>query len=173
VSSLRVSGPRGDVTRPHSRDNLSRSFWRLPNAGDHMRQLVPTDIVERIARSLSASNGALSTEDGAEFGRALADLVARTERAAVVLRQLIELVNPQVVPQELHLTPRELEMLTHLAEGSSNSEIAKKCWVSENTVKFHLKNVFRKLNVRDRGQAMMIARAIQRRLDYFPAEVKM
>jgi len=82
------------------------------------------------------------------------------------------LINPQVVAQDLHLTPRELEMLTHLADGSSNAEIAGKCWVSENTVKFHLKNVFRKLDVRDRGQAMMIARAINRKLLHSPVDVK-
>jgi DNA-binding NarL/FixJ family response regulator len=135
-----------------------------------MAQVVPTDVLERIAHSLSASNGALSKEDGAEFGRALTDLAERIEFAAEILRQLIELINPQVVLQDLHLTPRELEMLTHLAEGSSNVEIAGKCWVSENTVKFHLKNVFRKLHVRDRGQAMMLARAINRKLHHSPVE---
>jgi len=137
-----------------------------------MTQVVPTDVLEQIARSLSGSTETLSKEDGLEFGRALADLAERIERAAEILRELIKLVNPEVIPQDLRLTPRELEMLTHLAEGASNAEIAGKCWVSENTVKFHLKNVFRKLNVRDRGQAMMIARAINRRLHHSPVDVK-
>ena len=57
-------------------------------------------------------------------------------------------------------------ILGHLADGLSNVEIARKCWITENTVKFHLKNLFRKLAVRDRGQAMMIARDVVRRLDY-------
>jgi len=135
-------------------------------------QVVPTDILERIAHSLSGSTGAFSKEDGVEFGRALADLAERIERAGEILRELINLINPEVIPQDVRLTPRELEMLTHLAEGASNAEIAGKCWVSENTVKFHLKNVFRKLNVRDRGQAMMIARAIDRRLHHSPIDVK-
>ncbi|MDR7486831.1 MAG: helix-turn-helix transcriptional regulator [Armatimonadota bacterium] len=124
-----------------------------------------TDVIERLASTLASRPGGLSLEDGAEFGRALEDLAARMEKAVEILRQLVELVNPQVIPQDLHLTPRELEMLTHLAEGRSNAEIARLCWISENTVKFHMKNIFRKLGVRDRGQAMMIARAIQRRLD--------
>ena len=131
-----------------------------------MAQIVPRDILERIAVSLSAHDGTLTEGQGAEFGQALADLAERIERAANILRQLIELINPQVVPLDLHLTPRELEMLTHLAGGHSNAEIATKCWVSENTVKFHLKNIFKKLGVRDRGQAMMIARAIHGKLDH-------
>ena len=125
---------------------------------------VPTRILERIALSLSGPTLAISRDDSAEFGQALADLAERIERAADVLKELIGLIHPHVVPQDLRLTPRELEILTHLAEGASNAEIAKKCWISENTVKFHLKNVFKKLSVRDRGQAMMIARAINRRL---------
>ena len=137
-----------------------------------MAKVVPTDILERIAHSLSGSTETLSKEDEAEFGRALADLAERIERAGEILTELITLIKPEVIPKDLRLTPRELEMLTHLAEGASNAEIAGKCWVSENTVKFHLKNVFRKLNVRDRGQAMMIARAINRRLHHSPVDVK-
>ena len=92
-------------------------------------------------------------------------LATRIEQAADILRQLVELVNPEVLPADFQPTPRELELLSHLAEGRSNVEIAKQCWISENTVKFHLKNLFRKLGVRDRGQAMMMARAIGRKLD--------
>jgi DNA-binding CsgD family transcriptional regulator len=124
-----------------------------------------TDIIERLAATLASRADGLSVEEGAEFGRALEDLAARIEQAVEILRQLIELVNPQAVPQDLHLTPRELELLSHLAEGRSNAEIARLCWISENTVKFHMKNIFRKLGVRDRGQAMMIARVVQRRLE--------
>lgn len=131
-----------------------------------MAQTVPSDILERIAQTLSASNGALTEDQGAEFGRALAELAKRIELAAEILRQLVELINPRVAPRDFHLTARELEILSHLAEGNSNGEIARKCWVTDNTVKFHLKNVFRKLGVRDRGQAIMIARAIHRRLDH-------
>ncbi|MDR7556528.1 MAG: helix-turn-helix transcriptional regulator [Armatimonadota bacterium] len=123
------------------------------------------DVIERLASTLASRAGELSVEESAEFGRALEDLAARIEQAVEILRQLIELVNPQGIPQDLHLTPRELELLSHLAEGRSNAEIARLCWISENTVKFHMKNIFRKLGVRDRGQAMMLARAIQRRLE--------
>ncbi len=126
---------------------------------------VAADIIERMTLTLATRSGSLTSEEGVEFGRALADLVTRIEHAADILRQLVELVNPEVLPADFQLTPRELELLSHLADGRSNVEIAKQCWISENTVKFHLKNLFRKLAVRDRGQAMMMARAIRRRLD--------
>ncbi len=51
------------------------------------------------------------------------------------------------------LTPRELEILTLVAQGASNSRIAGTLWVTEQTVKFHLSNVYRKLGVANRTQA--------------------
>lgn len=51
------------------------------------------------------------------------------------------------------LTRRELEILRLVAEGHSNSQLAKMLWVTEQTVKFHLSNVYRKLNVANRTEA--------------------
>src|SRR5262249_54612843 len=51
------------------------------------------------------------------------------------------------------LTRRELEILRLVAEGLSNSELAKMLWVTEQTVKFHLSNIYRKLNVSNRTEA--------------------
>jgi DNA-binding NarL/FixJ family response regulator len=51
------------------------------------------------------------------------------------------------------LTPRELEVLQLVASGSSNGEIAQALWVTEQTVKFHLSNVYRKLEVANRTEA--------------------
>jgi len=124
------------------------------------------DIIERMAKMLATRNGALTDEEGVEFGRALSALADRVEHAVGLLRELVELVNPQAQLGDLHLTAREFEIMGHLAEGRSNTEIAKQCWISENTVKFHLKNLFRKLGIRDRGQAMMIARGIHSRLNH-------
>lgn len=57
-----------------------------------------------------------------------------------------------------HLTRREREILTHVSEGMANAEIARQLWVSEQTVKFHLSNIYRKLNVTNRTQASRWAR---------------
>jgi DNA-binding NarL/FixJ family response regulator len=51
------------------------------------------------------------------------------------------------------LTKRELEILRLVAEGYSNSQLAKMLWVTEQTVKFHLSNTYRKLNVANRTEA--------------------
>lgn len=52
------------------------------------------------------------------------------------------------------LTPRERDMLEQLAEGSTNGQIARRLAVSVNTVKFHLKNLYDKCQVRNRAQAV-------------------
>jgi DNA-binding NarL/FixJ family response regulator len=52
------------------------------------------------------------------------------------------------------LTDRELEILCALGEGRSNKEIAKLLWLAEQTVKFHLTNIYRKLNVSSRTEAV-------------------
>lgn len=56
-----------------------------------------------------------------------------------------------------HLTTREIEVLELIAEGMINKEIAKRLYISEKTVKNHVSNIFRKLNVTDRTQAAIYA----------------
>jgi two-component system response regulator DevR len=51
------------------------------------------------------------------------------------------------------LTKREVEILQLVAEGYSNSQLAKMLWVTEQTVKFHLSNIYRKLDVSNRTEA--------------------
>ena len=48
---------------------------------------------------------------------------------------------------------RELEILTLVADSLSNGEIAKRLFISEHTVKNHIKNILSKLNLRSRRQA--------------------
>ncbi len=51
------------------------------------------------------------------------------------------------------LTRREFEILQLVAEGHSNSQLARMLWVTEQTVKFHLSNIYRKLDVSNRTEA--------------------
>jgi DNA-binding NarL/FixJ family response regulator len=54
---------------------------------------------------------------------------------------------------DVGLTRRELEILRLVAEGHSNVTLAKMLWVTEQTVKFHLSNIYRKLDVANRTEA--------------------
>jgi NarL family two-component system response regulator LiaR len=79
----------------------------------------------------------------------------------VAARILGETQQPgQVLLEEL--TPRELEVLTHLAQGRSNHEIAVELILGEQTVKTHVSNILSKLHLADRTQAAIYA--LQQRL---------
>lgn len=56
------------------------------------------------------------------------------------------------------LTRREQQIIRHLAKGATNTEIADKLFVSENTVKTHLHNLFKKIHAKNRLQALIWAK---------------
>jgi DNA-binding NarL/FixJ family response regulator len=60
---------------------------------------------------------------------------------------------PAAVDDSPGLTRRELEILRLVAEGHSNAQLARMLWVTEQTVKFHLSNIYRKLDVANRTEA--------------------
>ncbi|MFT4020440.1 MAG: LuxR C-terminal-related transcriptional regulator [Acinetobacter sp.] len=88
------------------------------------------------------------------------------------ISQLLEIAGQPIesIPQTLEnnslqptepLTDREKDILIYLANGVSNKEIARHIFVSENTVKFHLKNIYMKLAVNSRLQAINAARQMK------------
>jgi DNA-binding NarL/FixJ family response regulator len=82
--------------------------------------------------------------------------------APTVTRRLLDhfaaqLPSADPPPELARLTERELEILTLLAEGLSNAELAERLFLSETTVKTHVSSVLRKLDLRDRVQAVVLA----------------
>lgn len=61
---------------------------------------------------------------------------------------------PASKSQDDILTPREMEVLKALSQGNSYQEIADILFISHETVKKHLKNIYRKLNVKNKIQAI-------------------
>jgi DNA-binding NarL/FixJ family response regulator len=55
------------------------------------------------------------------------------------------------------LTPREMEVLQQVAKGLNNREIAKVLFISENTVKNHVRNILEKLHLHSRMEAVVYA----------------
>jgi LuxR family transcriptional regulator, maltose regulon positive regulatory protein len=67
---------------------------------------------------------------------------------------------PQTSAVGGRLTPREISIIKRLESGLSNKEIAEAIFVSEGTLKWHLHNVYSKLNVKNRSGAMARARTL-------------
>jgi NarL family two-component system response regulator LiaR len=88
-------------------------------------------------------------------------LTGRQQR--IVVKEVPVAAGKPFVPDErkredLGITRRELEILELIAQGMSNREIAKKLYVSENTVKTHSSRVFDKLGARRRTQAVQFGK---------------
>jgi DNA-binding NarL/FixJ family response regulator len=83
--------------------------------------------------------------------------------APSITRRLVErFASASAAPPAIHgdlseLTPRELEVLQSLARGLSNAELAAELVLSEATVKTHVARILRKLGLRDRVQAVVLA----------------
>jgi DNA-binding NarL/FixJ family response regulator len=142
---------------------------RLVEAGSETRVLILTtfDLDEYVYEALraGASGFLLKDVEPAQLVEAIR-VVARGEAllAPTVTRRLLDRfaqtlpAAPGEAPPELSsLTERELEVLGLLASGLSNAELAERLFLSETTVKTHVSSILRKLGLRDRVQAVVVA----------------
>jgi DNA-binding NarL/FixJ family response regulator len=134
---------------------------RLREQGSPTRVVVLTTYADdrSVVEALRAgARGFLTKDAGAEeIERAIAAVVRGD--AAIDPAVQHHLVDAVVAPPELPdgLTPREVDVLTLIAQGLSNAEIASRLFVSEATVKSHINHLFTKTGVRDRAQAVTYA----------------
>ncbi len=103
------------------------------------------DEIVRAVERVHAGEAMLDTSVQARLLDALGAGMASSEPPA----------EPAALPDDL--TPREAEVLTRIAEGLSNAEIARRLVVSEATVKTHVNRLFATTGVRDRAQAVRYA----------------
>ena len=82
--------------------------------------------------------------DPSVTGRVISEIASRPSATALV------------APLFERLTERELEILTLMAQGLSNAEIAQRCFITEGTVKTHVSRLLLKLEARDRTQAVIL-----------------
>jgi DNA-binding NarL/FixJ family response regulator len=127
---------------------------RTEDASAHVIVLTTFDSDNEIYRAIKAGARGYVLKDARR--EELLDCIRRVSRG--------ELCIPPALLQKLAagvgrepLTGRELDVLTLLARGKSNKEIGAKLYISETTVKAHLRSIFAKLNVLSRTEAIAVA----------------
>ena len=87
------------------------------------------------------------------------EVLDKPEVASWLLSQFDKVAYVDGLPNEMFapLSPREMEILQHIAKGQSNKEVAYELGISRQTVKNHMTSILRKLAVNDRTQAALYA----------------
>ena len=153
---LRMPGPGGlAILKQIRTEGLDRCVAMLTTS---------TEEADLIASLQAGANGYLLKDmEPDELVAALSDIVAGktivapelTGILARAVRQEPESAPKRPAPSEL--TPREQEILCHLAAGQSNKAIARELGISDGTVKLHVKAILRKLAVHSRVEAAVMA----------------
>lgn len=112
------------------------------------------------AVDIGANGYILKDSDSSELKQAIIDI---TNDDSYIQPSLIPSLNSRLINRDLDkekldaLTKREVEILAQVASGMFNKEIANNLSISERTVKNHISNIFKKIDVSDRTQAAVFA----------------
>jgi DNA-binding NarL/FixJ family response regulator len=99
------------------------------------------------------------SQAGAVVSSILAVVAGERVMASAVANRVLEMLTGATTPKEFYdgLTAREVEILKMLATGMANKQIAYKLGISEKTVRNHVSNMYEKLHIYDRAQAVLYA----------------
>jgi DNA-binding NarL/FixJ family response regulator len=123
----------------------------FPEARVVMLTTFEGDVEMQRALAAGARGYLLKTMPPAELVDAIRQVHAGRKRIPpAVAAQLAEHLSDEA------LTPREVEVLRHIADGNRNKDIAERLFISEETVKVHVKHVMEKLGASDRTEAVSI-----------------
>ena len=123
----------------------------FPEARVVMLTTFEGDVEMQRALAAGARGYLLKTMPPAELVDAIRQVHAGKKRIPpAVAAQLAEHLSDEA------LTPREVEVLRHIADGNRNKDIAERLFISEETVKVHVKHVMEKLGASDRTEAVSI-----------------
>jgi DNA-binding NarL/FixJ family response regulator len=165
ADAIRDTG--ADIAVIEATGDTQRSCYRLREVRDACRGALIVVVVAEFDMELfeeATRRGALACLAGPGPATALQSLLARTRSEAVAPGHL-RLATPEAprAPKRLErmpdpapkslLTAREQEILGLVAEGRTNPQISRELWLAEQTVKFHLSKIYRKLGVSNRTEA--------------------
>jgi DNA-binding NarL/FixJ family response regulator len=114
-------------------------------ASGYLLKDIPLDEVADTVRAVNGGQSLINPSMAAKLLTEFAALARRDEEEP-----------PQQLPAP-RLTDREIEVLRHVARGLNNRDIAKELFISENTVKNHVRNILEKLQIHSRMEAVMVA----------------
>jgi len=146
---ITADGFAGDADRPvkililttYHVDRTVHEALRAGASGFLLKDSAPADLIAA-TRAVAAGDAWLQPAVARDL---LAEFAARPDQGTAA---------PETIER---LTPRETEVLVHIARGMTNAEIAEHLHVSEVTVKTHVGRIFMKLDLRDRVHAVITA----------------
>jgi DNA-binding NarL/FixJ family response regulator len=138
VFSALQAGARGFLTKDAGADEIHRAITAVAAGHAQFDPSVQRRLLDAYGRERSA-------------GAATADAEATPSNPAAPSGENTPGISGPAQPPD-ELTPREAEVLAHIAAGLSNVEIATTLFVSEATVKTHINHIFTKTGLRDRAQ---------------------
>ena len=143
IAGLREAAPQARVlmlTVSEDAETLGLALQR--GAAGYLLKTVDSDVLIEAIRRAHRGESTLSPEMTGKLAAAF---------------QTLQPATPAPADPLAGLSPREQEILAHIARGASNKEIARALDIAETTVKIHVQHILRKLNLSSRVQAAVFA----------------